>query len=183
MNNKKVLIIGADVRKPAIQKRFNQSNEHGLSSYLVGEDTIEKIIFPTAVNNLFLLPSGPIPPNPAELLSKPEMEKLIDQVRKEYDFIIVDNAPVALVTDGFILSRLVDLNIFILRYGFSQKNQIEVINQYASKEMVGNPAILVNDIKFNTFGSSYYKNYQYEAYQNTYYSDEAKKEKEKRKKK
>jgi tyrosine-protein kinase Etk/Wzc len=182
MNNKKVLLIGADVRKPAIQKRFNQSNEHGLSSYLIGDDTLEQIIFPTPVNNLFLLPSGPIPPNPAELLSKPEMETLMNQVRKEYDYIIVDNAPVALVTDGFILSRLVDLNIFILRYGFSQKNQVEMINQYASKDMVGNPAVLVNDIKFNTFGSSYYKNYQYEAYQNTYYSDEKKEEKGKKKK-
>jgi capsular exopolysaccharide synthesis family protein len=182
MNNKKALIIGADIRKPAIQKRFNQSNEHGLSSYLIGEDTIEQIIFPTSVNNLFLLPSGPIPPNPAELLSKPEMEILINQMRKEYDYIILDNAPVALVTDGFILSRFVDLNIFILRYGFSQKNQVEVINQYAAKDMVSNPAILVNDIKFNTFGSSYYKNYQYEAYQNTYYSEDTKKEKGRSKK-
>jgi capsular exopolysaccharide synthesis family protein len=172
MNNKKVLIIGADIRKPAIQKRFNQSNDHGLSSYLIGEDKIEDIIFPTSVNNLSLLPSGPIPPNPAEILSKPEMETLIDKVRTEYDYIIVDNAPVALVTDGFILSRLVDLNIFILRYGISQKYQVEMINQYASKKIISNPAILVNDIKLNTFGSSYYKNYQYEAYQNTYYSAE-----------
>jgi tyrosine-protein kinase Etk/Wzc len=182
MNNKKVLIIGADIRKPAIQKRFNLSNEHGLSSYLIGEDTIDNIIFPTSVNNLSLLPSGPIPPNPAEILSKPEMETLMNQVRIEYDYIILDNAPVALVTDGFILSRLVDLNIFVLRYEVSQKHQVEMINQYASKEIISNPAILVNDIKLNAFGSSYYKNYQYEAYQNTYYSDEKKEKKRKKKK-
>jgi capsular exopolysaccharide synthesis family protein len=182
MNNKKVLIIGADIRKPAIQKRFNQSNDHGLSSYLIGEDKIEDIIFPTSVNNLSLLPSGPIPPNPAEILSKPEMETLIDKARLEYDYIILDNAPVALVTDGFILSRLVDLNIFILRYGISQKHQVEMINQYASKEIISNPAILVNDIKFNAFGSSYYKNYQYEAYQNTYYSAEEEGKKKSKKK-
>ncbi len=172
MNNKKVLIIGADIRKPSIQKRFNQSNDHGLSSYLIGEDKIEDIIFPTSVNNLSLLPSGPIPPNPSELLSRPEMDMLIDKVRMQYDYIILDNAPVELVTDGFILSRFADLNIFILRYGVSHKHQVEIINQYASKEIISNPAILVNDIKYNAFGSSYYKNYQYEAYQNTYYSDE-----------
>jgi len=172
MNNKKVLIIGADIRKPAIQKQFNLSNECGLSSYLIGDDTFDKIIFPTPVNNLSILPSGPIPPNPAEILNKPEMDTLIDQVRKQYDYIILDNAPVGLVTDGFILSRLVDLNIFLLRYGVSQKHQVEMINQFASKEIISNPAILVNDIKFNAFGSSYYKNYQYEAYQNTYYSAE-----------
>jgi Mrp family chromosome partitioning ATPase len=134
------------------------------------------------VNNLSLIPSGPIPPNPAEILSKPEMETLIELVRKEYDYIILDNAPVALVTDGFILSKLVDLNIFVLRYGVSNKHQVEMINQYALKDMISHPAILVNDIKFNAFGSSYYKNYQYEAYQNTYYSaEEGKKKKGKKK--
>lgn len=175
MNNKKVLIIGADIRKPVIHRRFNQENEIGLCSYLINEASLDQIVFPTAVNNLFLLPSGPVPPNPAELLSKPEMETLMEKLRSQYDFIIVDNAPVAIVTDGIIVSRLVDLNIFILRYGYSQKHQVETINQFAAKEIVRNPAILVNDIKFNAFGSSYYKNYQYEAYQNTYYASDDKK--------
>ena len=182
MNNYKVLLIGADLRKPIIHKKFNLKNDHGLSSYLIGEETFEEIILPTVINNLSFLPSGPIPPNPAELLSNPEMKILIDQLRKLYDYIIIDNAPVGLVTDGFILSSLVDLNIFILRYGVSHKHQVEMINQYASKEMISNPAVLVNDIKLDAFGSSYYKNYQYEAYQNTYYSAEEKKGKKKSKK-
>jgi tyrosine-protein kinase Etk/Wzc len=181
MNNNKVLLIGADLRKPIIHKKFNLENDHGLSSYLIGEDKFEQIILPTAINNLYFLPSGPIPPNPAELLGKPEMKILFDQLRKLYDYIIIDNAPVGLVTDGFILSSLVDLNIFILRYGVSHKHQVEMINQYASKEMISNPAILVNDIKLDAFGSSYYKNYQYEAYQNTYYSADEKKGKRKKK--
>ena len=182
MNNNKVLIIGADLRKPIIHKKFNLENDHGLSSYLIGENTFEEIIFPTIINNLSVLSSGPIPPNPAELLSKPEMKILIDQLRMTYDYIIIDNAPVGIVTDGFILSNMVDLNIFILRYGVSHKHQVEMINQYAAKEMISNPAILVNDIKLDAFGSSYYKNYQYEAYQNTYYSAEEKKGKKKSKK-
>ena len=183
MNNNKVLIIGADLRKPVLHKKFNQSNEHGLSSYLIGDDTSDQIIFPTEINNLSFLPSGPIPPNPAELLSKPEMSALIGELRKSYDYIIVDNAPVGVVTDGFILSRLVDLNIFILRYGISQKHQVEIINQWAEKEIISNPAILVNDIKFNSFGNSYYKYYQYEAYQNTYYAGDEKEGKKRRRKK
>jgi tyrosine-protein kinase Etk/Wzc len=181
MNNNKVLLIGADLRKPIIHKKFNLENDHGLSSYLIGEDKLEQIILSTVINNLSFLPSGPIPPNPAELLSKPEMKTLIDQLRKLYDYIIIDNAPVGIVTDGFILSSLVDLNIFILRYGISHKHQVEMINQYASKEMISNPAILVNDIKLDAFGSSYYKNYQYEAYQNTYYSAEERKGKRNKK--
>lgn len=171
MNNKQVLLIGGDVRKPVIHKRFNQSNEIGLSSYLNGDNTIDQIIFPTEVNNLYILPSGPIPPNPAEILNKPEMKNLIDQVSKKYDYIIIDNAPLEIVADGFILSQLTNLNIFILRYGVSQKYQVELINDYATKKMINNPAIIVNDIKHNVFSSSYYKNYHYETYQNTYYSD------------
>jgi capsular exopolysaccharide synthesis family protein len=172
MNDKKVLLIGADLRKPRTHKIFGVSNEKGLSTLLIGYDTLEEVIRPTQIENLSLLPSGPIPPNPAEILGKPEMNKLIEDARSVFDFIIIDNAPVALVTDGFIVSQLSDLNIFILRYGVSHKHQLEMINQYAAKQMIPNPAIVVNDIKTNSFGYTYYKYYQYEDYQNTYYTAE-----------
>jgi len=181
MNNKKVLIIGADLRKPKLHKIFKIENEIGLSTYLIGYNTVDQIISPTTINNLSLITSGPIPPNPAEILGSAEMKKLIDQLRNRFDFIIIDNAPVGLVTDGFIVSNLSDLNIMILRYGISHKHQVELFNQFASKKMVSNPAILVNDIKLNEFGSTYYKHYQYEAYQNAYYADEEKKGKKKMK--
>jgi capsular exopolysaccharide synthesis family protein len=174
MNNNKVLLIAADLRKPKLHKVFGQDNEHGLSTYLIGYDTLDQIIFSTPINNLSLLPSGPIPPNPAEILGNPEMKRLIDQVRTMYDYIIIDNAPVGLVTDGFIVGSHTDLNVFILRYGISHKHQLGILNQYADNKMISNPAIVVNDIKFNSLGSTYYKYYQYEEYQNTYYSTEEK---------
>lgn len=183
MNNNKVIIIGADLRKPRLHKVFKLPNDNGLSTYLIGSDLYENIIFPTIVENLMFIPSGPIPPNPAELLSKPEMKYLLDRLRNNYDFIIIDNAPTALVTDGHIISHLTDLNIFILRYGISHKNQIEIINQYAEQQTIKNIGILVNDIKTNSFGHSYYKYYQYEAYQNTYYSNEDQNVKSQQKKK
>jgi capsular exopolysaccharide synthesis family protein len=183
VNNKKVLLIGADMRKPRLHKAFNVENEKGLSSYLIGIDTLEQAIVPTVVENLSFLPSGPIPPNPAEILGKPEMKGLIDAVRSQFEYIIIDNAPTALVTDGHIVGHFSDLNIFILRYGFSHKHQIEIINQYAEKKILDNVAILVNDIKANAFGNSYYKYYQYESYQKTYYSDEDEGTKKFRKKK
>ena len=183
MNSKKILLIGADLRKPRLHKIFNLPNEKGLSTFLIGIDTIDQVIFPTMVENLSLLPSGPIPPNPSEILGKPEMKILIDEVRSKFDYIIIDNSPTALVTDGHILSHLSDLNIFILRYGISHKNQIEMLNQYANNKTIDNIAILVNDIKTNSFGHSYYKYYQYEAYQNTYYSAEKQEAKLHRKKK
>jgi capsular exopolysaccharide synthesis family protein len=183
MNNKKVLIIGADMRKPRLHKIFSLPNENGLSNYLIGVDSIDQIILPTSVENLSILPSGPIPPNPAEILGKPEMKTLIDSLRSKFDYVIIDNAPTAMVTDGHIVSHLSDLNIFILRYGFSRKHEIEMINQYANQKTIENITMIVNDIKPNSFGNSYYKYYQYEADQRSYYSEEEEGKKHRWKKK
>lgn len=172
MNNKKVLLVGGDMRRPRLHKIFDLLNEHGLSTYLIGYDTIEQIIIPTLVKNLSFMPSGPIPPNPAEILGKPEMKILLEEVRLRFDFVIVDNPPIALVTDGIIISQLSDLNVFILRYGVTHKNQLEVINQFAVNKRIDHLALVVNDIKTSAFGYTYYKYYQYEAYQYSYYADE-----------
>jgi capsular exopolysaccharide synthesis family protein len=172
MNNRKVLLIGADMRKPRLHKVFNLSNENGLSTYLIGIGSFADIILKTQIENLNLIPSGPIPPNPSEILGKPELKMLLDDARSKFDYIIIDNAPTALVTDAQIISHLADLNIFILRYAVSHKNEIDIINQYVSHKTMDNVAIVVNDIKTNSFGYSYYKYYQYEAYQKSYYSDE-----------
>lgn len=183
MNNSKVLLIGADLRKPKLHKTFQIDNERGLSTYLIGYHMIDQVIFPTPIANLSIMPSGPIPPNPAEILGNDDMKKLVEQLRSRFDYVIIDNAPVGLVTDGLIVSSLSDLNILVLRYGVSLKHQVELFNQYAAKKIISSPAILVNDIKFNEFGTTYYKHYQYEAYQNTYYAEDEKGAKKSRKNK
>lgn len=174
MNDNRVLLIGADMRKPKLHKLFKLDNKQGLSTYLIGYDSFDQIIFPTQVHNLSVLPSGPVPPNPSEILSKPAMKELLDHARQQFDFIVIDNAPVGLVTDGIIVSRLSDLNIFILRFAVSQKHQLELINQYAESKKVNNIGLIVNDIKANAFGKGYYKYYQYEAYKKEYYAEEEK---------
>ena len=183
MNDNKVLLIGGDMRKPKLHKIFEIDNQHGLSTYLVGLDTFEQIIIPTIIENLSVLPAGPIPPNPAELIGKPGMKELIEKARSEFDYIIIDNAPVAVVTDGIITSHVSDLNVFILRFGMSHMHQLEMINQYAATKKVTDIGIIVNDIKSNSFGNTYYKYYQYEAYKNSYYTYEDKGGKKRRKKK
>lgn len=183
MNDNRVLLIGADMRKPKLHKIFHLENEKGLSTYLIGHDKLEDVIFPTDIERLSVLPSGPIPPNPAEILSKQSMKDLIEVASKQFDYIIIDNAPVALVTDGIIVSRLSDLNIFILRFGVSRTHQLELINQYAETKKVNNIGLIVNDIKASAMGNGYYKYYQYEAYKKSYYSDEETGKKTKRKKK
>ena len=192
MNDKKVIIIGVDLRKPKLHNVFNLSNEKGLSTYLIGYNKLEEIIQPTSINNLSMIPAGPIPPNPAELLGKPEMKNLLDTLRTRYDFIIMDNAPVSYVTDGIISGQLSDLNIFILRYGVSRKQQLEMINHYSEKQIINHLAIVVNDIKLERFGYNYSKYSRYEAYYHysykksynyTYYSSDEEGNKTKRKKK
>jgi capsular exopolysaccharide synthesis family protein len=172
MNSKKVVLIGADVRKPRTNKIFNMDNSHGLSTYLIGHDNINEVIFETIIENLSVIPSGPVPPNPAEILGRKELKTLLDELSRRYDYVIIDNAPVGIVTDGFIIGKLADLNIFILRYGKSQKHQVEQINQYAAKKMVDHVALVVNDIKNNGFGYSYNKYSNYEHDQKKYYSIE-----------
>jgi len=177
MNSKKVLIVGADMRKPKLHKIFSLSNEQGLSTCLIGQDAVEQVICATAISNLFILPSGPIPPNPSEILGKPDMKTLIDKVRAGFDYVIIDNAPTSLVTDGVIVSQLSDLNIFILRYGVSRKQQLEMINHYDDKQMIKHLAIVVNDIQSNAFGYAYSKYSRYEyyhknAYKKNYYAAE-----------
>ena len=169
MNNKKVLIVGADLRKPKLHNLFDLGNEKGLSTHLIGYERLDDIIQPTSINNLYVLPAGPIPPNPAELIGKPEMKELLDKLRKKYDYIILDNAPISYVTDGLIAGQLSDLNIFILRYGVSRKQQLEMINQYSEKQMINHLALLVNDIKLDSFGYSYSKYSRYGGYYNYSY--------------
>lgn len=172
MNNKKVVLIGADLRKPRLHKIFNFDNENGLCTYLIGYDSLEQILKATLIDNLWLIPSGPIPPNPAELLGYARMNVLLDELRKKFDYIIFDNAPIGLVTDGLIMGQISDLNVFILRYGVSHKHQLKIINEFAEKKQIDHCAVVVNDISTKSFGYTYYKYYHYEYYQNTYYSDE-----------
>lgn len=105
MNNKKVVLIGADMRKARLHKIFSISNEHGLSTFLSGQDTIQDVLLTTMIDNLTVLPGGPVPPNPSELIDKPEMDILLKDLSSKFDYIIIDNAPVSLVTDGLIAGR------------------------------------------------------------------------------
>ena len=181
MNNKSVVLIGADLRKPRLHKLFDVSNNKGISTYLIAQNVLEEIIQPTKIDNLSFIASGPIPPNPAEILGKPEMKTLVDELRARFDFVVIDNAPVGLVTDGIITSQFADVNIFILRYGFSQRHNLEFVNQEAARKTMDNVALVVNDIKTGAFGYTYYKNYRYEYYEHAYYSDEEPGEKKRRK--
>lgn len=161
INDRKVLLIGADMRRPHLHKPLNMKSVWGLSTYLIGQSTYEEIVLETSIPNLSFVASGPIPPNPAELLERPLFAQLIARAREEFDYVIIDNAPISLVTDGLITCGLSDLNIMILRYGVSRKDQIGFINELADRGLIKHLSLVINDIKASRFGYGYNYSYKY----------------------
>lgn len=161
MNNHPTVIIGADMRKPRLQQIFEGVAEPGLSNYLAGHAETHEIIKPSGIDNLDVIFSGPVPPNPAELLAGERMATLMQELKKHYRYVIIDNAPVSLVTDGLLTGKLSDLNLFVLRYCVSKKDQIKFINELVAKGAIENPALLINDIKIDDLGYGYSYKYAY----------------------
>lgn len=93
--------------------------------------------------------SGPVPPNPAELLENSRFELFLNEVKGKFDYIFIDNAPISMVTDGFITGKFADANLFILRQGFSHKDQINFVNQISERGSLPNVSLVLNDVSFN----------------------------------
>ncbi|MFA8434741.1 MAG: GumC family protein [Marinifilaceae bacterium] len=146
LGNKKVLLVGADLRKPRLQKVFQCSEEIGLSTYLCNQHTFEEVLCSTDIKNLDFIPSGPIPPDPAELLNNGKFEKFIEQGRKLYDYVVLDSTPVSLVTDGILAGRFADSNLFMIRRGYSRKEQVKMINRIARQGAVKKVGLVLNDV-------------------------------------
>ncbi len=179
LNNKKVLLIDCDLRKPSLHKIFQTKNTDGLSTFLIREKTFQDCVIKTYIPNLELLPSGPIPPNPAELLDTREMKDLILKLKDKYDYIILDTPPVAIVSDSLTLADYSDITLYVVRQNYSRKDVINIANQMSSEKKLQNLGLLINDIKASrTLGYNYYYgynkgyNYGYYNYSN-YYTKEA----------
>jgi tyrosine-protein kinase Etk/Wzc len=178
MLGKKVLLVGLDLRKPRINKVLQFEDSPGMSTYLSGNCKYEDIIRPTQINNLFYAPSGPIPPNPAELIETEYMKFFIESAKKEFDYIIIDTPPVAIVTDTLLLAPYADLNLFIVRQRYTARNTLEMIEQLSKKGDLHNLAIIINDISLSGYygygmrygySSGYGYSYGYNYYGKGYY--------------
>ena len=141
--NKKVLIIGLDVRKPKLGEYIGLDNELGLTLYLSGNMEKSKLIRPSGIHqNLSIITAGPVPPNPNELISKPTLDKLIDELRNQFDFIIIDTSPISLVSDSFIINRFSDVSLFIVRADYTHKKHIEDATLLYNSKKIKNMYIL-----------------------------------------
>ena len=174
--DKKTIILGLDLRKPTLHKFFNFENENGISEYLTGDKDYSSIIKKTKIKNLSVILAGAIPPNPAELIELPEMENLITKLKEDFDYIILDTPPVALVTDALLLSSFVDTNLYVIRQNYSNTSVIDFINEIQSKNDI-NLNIVMNDINLSGYYSYKYNyNYKYGGgyYSHNYYEEDFK---------
>ena len=162
MANKKVLLLGLDLRKPNLHRIFEIPNQTGISTYLIGQSEYDQIIKSTYIENLSLAPSGPVPPNPAELIETQRMDDFFAQAQKEFDYIIIDTPPVALVTDSILISRYAHASIFMIRQKYSSKHVFDMMNSIQANKKMQQLNILVNDLKIpKYYGYSYGYAYGY----------------------
>ncbi len=124
--NSKTVLIEFDLRNPNrfMNEVFNANELVGISSYLINKATLDEIIVPTDISNLDIMPAGHIPPNPIELISSTKTHELINELRKRYDFIIIDTPPYGLVTDAFLLMNVADIKLFVTRIGYTTKKAL-----------------------------------------------------------
>ncbi len=156
MSNNKTIYVDADIRKIQPNKFTNHMIDIGLSNYLIGRACLADIISPTIHNeNMFVINSGVISPNPAELIESEEMSRLLDEELNEFDYIIVDTAPVGLVADAKPIMAKARLNMFVLRHNYSCQEDMYFIKDYTDQAGLKNAVIVINDIKQTKKGYGY----------------------------
>jgi capsular exopolysaccharide synthesis family protein len=144
---RKTILLDFDLRKPT--PYFNKKEEAlvGLSSFLLDKASLNEIIIPSPHEKMDYICSGPIPPNPAELLAHDKAQKLINILKEKYDYIIIDTPPLAQVTDGFLLMEKADLKVIVARYNYSKKSIFAIIMKDLSQKNINNVCIVMNDNK------------------------------------
>ena len=161
LTNKKTLIIDADLRKPRIHSVFNANKYPGMIDYLFGQAKLEEIMRPTEIENLHYIPSGTIPPNPSEMISSKPMQDFLSEMRKRYDLVIVDSAPIIAVTDSEILAALVDATIMVVS---AEKTELDLMEKASELIKRGSSSFIgavLNNFTYKSGYGSYYKYYYY----------------------
>lgn len=178
---KKVLLVGLDIRRPRLAEMFDlPDNRKGITLFLSGDPNDKALllsqIMPSGINNnLDILPAGIVPPNPAELLSRKNLDNAINFLKDEYDYIILDTAPVGLVSDTLIIARVTDATVYVCRADYTPKSNIELLNSLYNEGKLQNISVVLNGIDmtkrkygyyygYGKYGSSSYGRYGYGKY-------------------
>ena len=156
---KKTLIIGMDIRKPGLNKTFGFSTRsYGITNYLRNPDEVnlsDMIMNSEISPNLHILPSGSVPPNPTELVSRPIFDETIEILKNQYDYIILDTAPIGLVADTSIIAHVADLGVLVCRADYTPKAAYKNVNYLEQNQVFSKLATVINDIDFNQRKNKY----------------------------
>lgn len=170
MSGKRTVLVGLDLRKPRIFDDFEIENDLGVSNYLVNDAKLNEIIRSSGIENLDLILSGPVPPNPSELILSSRAGDMIRALEDAYDYIILDTPPLGLVADAMEISKYADASLYVVRQGYTKKGMLDMINgKYARKELK-NVSLIFNYFN-DTASYGYGYGYGYGAYGNGYHEE------------
>lgn len=167
LSGEKVALLELDLRKPKISEALDLKNSKGFTQYIIGQAELKEIIQPSGVvPSLHIMPSGAVPPNPSELLSSKKLNELFDTLKKEYDYIVVDSAPVGLVTDAQLLSKYSDTVLYVCRMNYTYKEQLRNADELMRSGKMQKMNLVVNDMKakggvygygYGSYGADYFE--------------------------
>ncbi len=158
---KKTVLVGFDLRKPKIYSDFNILNEKGVSTYLIGQNTIDEIIQDSGYQNLSVISAGPVPPNPAELASSAKTKELFVELKRRFDYIIIDSAPMGAVSDTFSLAEIADITLILVRHNKTIRPILRNTIADAKANGITSLSLLLNDISRQKGIYGYYGKYRY----------------------
>lgn len=160
---KKIVIVGLDIRKPGLNKVFQLSHKGvGISQYLADPDHSDLLSLcqkSTVSDNLYILPGGSIPPNPTELVARKALDQAINILKEHFDYIILDTAPIGMVTDTQLIARVADLSVYVCRSSYTAKSEFKLINALKEEGKLPHPCILLNGIDMNQRENGSYYGY------------------------
>jgi capsular exopolysaccharide synthesis family protein len=152
---KKVVLLDLDLHKPKQANAFNLQNDVGVTSYIVGKSTINQITKESGIEDLKIILSGPRTPNASELILDENLEKLINELKEAYDYVIIDTPPIGLLSDALVLMKQSDINIFVMKAGVSKRDFIDIAHQLVEKNDIKHMSIVLNGVSSKNIPSGY----------------------------
>lgn len=167
LSNKKVVLLGLDLRRPKLFEYMGEkTNNWGITNYLIGESDWRPLIKQSEESpNLFFMPSGPIPPNPSELILLDKMQALLTQLMEEFDYVILDTPPMGIVADALLLRELATHTLIVVRQGYTRKAMVNQIEDMYKRQELTNPSLILNGLKARSGAYGYGQGYQYGYYE------------------
>ncbi len=159
LTGKKVVVVGMDIRRPVLAHKFGLNNQQGVTTFLSGQVAdINSLLHKSDLSdNLYILPAGPVPPNPNELLLSDNMGRMMEQLRDDFDYVILDSAPIGVISDSFLIIPYSDIQLYVTRASYSTKSCLKVLHQAIRDNRLSDPYIVLNGVDINSGSYSYRK--------------------------